>query len=96
MQISLTQYQVARFLYCGVAIVVVLAQFLRQNCKEIRGQVHSNISSKSTWAAQWLIIKGIVRQTMKILSSFTHTHVIPNLFSLQWNTKEDILMNGVN
>ncbi len=82
MQISLTQYQVARFLW-GVAIVVVLAQFLRQNCKEIKGQVHSNISSKSTWAAQWLILKGIVRQTMKILSSFTHTHVIQNLFCLQ-------------
>ncbi len=34
---------------------------------------------------------------MKIMSSFTHSHVIPNMYTfLMLNTKEDILKNAGN
>ncbi len=40
----------------------------------------------------FMLVKGIVHPKMKILSSFTHPQVVPNLYEFVLpNTKEDIL-----
>ncbi len=43
-------------------------------------------------------IKGVVHPKMKILSSFTHPHVVPNLYECLCSAegKEDILKNVGN